>query len=74
MWGGFTGDGLKTVLPAVSHAKVSCRLVPGQLPADILSKVEAHLKRNAPTGLPPSPLHLFPHPFSCCRLFVFPRR
>lgn len=30
IWGGYTGEGAKTVLPSVAHAKVSCRLVPNQ--------------------------------------------
>ena len=34
IWGGFTGEGLKTVTPAEAHAKITCRLVPNQEPGD----------------------------------------
>uniref|UniRef100_A0A061R131 Peptidase m20 n=2 Tax=Tetraselmis sp. GSL018 TaxID=582737 RepID=A0A061R131_9CHLO len=50
MWGGFTGEGLKTVLPAEAHAKLSCRLVPGQTPSDILRKLGRHVERFRPKG------------------------
>jgi acetylornithine deacetylase/succinyl-diaminopimelate desuccinylase-like protein len=43
MWGGFTGDGFKTVIPYEAHAKVSCRLVPDQDPAVITTLIERHL-------------------------------
>ncbi len=35
IWGGYTGEGSKTVLPSKAYAKVSCRLVPNQNHADI---------------------------------------
>jgi len=35
MWGGFTGEGAKTVLPSKAHAKISMRLVPKQEPDKI---------------------------------------
>jgi len=50
MWGGFTGEGLKTVLPAVATAKLACRLVSGQSPQDAADKVEAHLMSHLPPG------------------------
>lgn len=41
---GYSGPGSKTVTPATASAKVDFRLVPGQQPADILSKLHAHLQ------------------------------
>lgn len=55
---GYTGEGAKTVLPAVSMAKVSCRLVPDQDPVDIANKLEAHLRRVAPAGITVTVTHL----------------
>lgn len=43
---GYTGEGEKTVLPAVARAKLDFRLVPDQDPEDIASKVKAHLRRH----------------------------
>jgi acetylornithine deacetylase/succinyl-diaminopimelate desuccinylase-like protein len=45
---GFTGEGAKTVLPALAMAKVSMRLVPNQHPDKIAGLFEAHLKDVAP--------------------------
>ena len=65
MWGGFQGDGTKTVLPATAHAKITCRLVADQQPARILELVSAHLTRHAPAGVrvrcQPSEVHGAPY-------------
>jgi acetylornithine deacetylase/succinyl-diaminopimelate desuccinylase-like protein len=45
---GFTGDGAKTVIPAVAMAKVSMRLVPNQDPDKIAQLFEAYIKKIAP--------------------------
>jgi acetylornithine deacetylase/succinyl-diaminopimelate desuccinylase-like protein len=45
---GFTGEGAKTVLPAVAMAKVSMRLVPNQTPDRIAELFEAHLRDISP--------------------------
>jgi acetylornithine deacetylase/succinyl-diaminopimelate desuccinylase-like protein len=51
IWGGFTGEGAKTVIPAEAHAKISCRLVPNQAPREIGRKVESYLKKIAPKSV-----------------------
>ena len=48
IWGGFIGDGFKTVIPAEAHAKVSCRLVPHQHSAGIGVLLERYLQQIAP--------------------------
>jgi acetylornithine deacetylase/succinyl-diaminopimelate desuccinylase-like protein len=50
IWGGFTGEGLKTVTPAEAHAKITCRLVPNQEPGAILDAIEAHIAKHCPPG------------------------
>jgi acetylornithine deacetylase/succinyl-diaminopimelate desuccinylase-like protein len=45
---GFTGEGAKTVIPAVAMAKVSMRLVPDQDPDRIAEAFEAYVKKVAP--------------------------
>jgi acetylornithine deacetylase/succinyl-diaminopimelate desuccinylase-like protein len=50
MWGGYTGAGGKTVIPAEAHAKISMRLVPGQDPAQAVAAVTAHLRAHCPPG------------------------
>ena len=48
IWGGYTGEGAKTVLPSVAHAKISMRLVPNQDSATITKLFEEHFKAIAP--------------------------
>src|SRR5580692_163121 len=51
MWGGHTGPGGKTIIPAAAHAKVSFRLVADQDPADILTSFSEYVRAAAPDGL-----------------------
>ncbi len=51
IWGGFQGDGVKTIVPAEAHAKITCRLVPDQQPDRILEALAAHVARNTPPGV-----------------------
>ena len=50
IWGGFQGDGVKTVLPAHAHAKLTCRLVADQKPERILSLLEDYVADHQPVG------------------------
>jgi len=50
IWGGFTGEGSKTVTPAQAHLKITSRLVPDQRPAKILDLIEAHVQKHLPSG------------------------
>ena len=50
MWGGFTGEGGKTVTPAEAHIKVTCRLVPDQDPLEIVKLIEAHVAKHITPG------------------------
>ncbi len=48
LYSGFTGEGAKTVLPAYAMAKISCRLVPDQTPAEVEQQLRAYLEQHAP--------------------------
>ena len=48
IWGGFIGEGAKTVLPSRASAKISMRLVPDQKSAKIGKLVEKYIKKIAP--------------------------
>jgi acetylornithine deacetylase/succinyl-diaminopimelate desuccinylase-like protein len=50
MWGGYQGAGSKTVIPSEAHAKITCRLVPDQDPAEIVALVTRHLQSHVPPG------------------------
>jgi acetylornithine deacetylase/succinyl-diaminopimelate desuccinylase-like protein len=58
VWGGYTGEGAKTVIPAEAHAKISMRLVADQTPREIAKKVEAYLRKLAPKQVKVSVRHL----------------
>lgn len=51
MWGGYIGEGAKTVIPSKAFAKISMRLVPGQDPEDITAKFTKHFKNIAPASV-----------------------
>ncbi|MFC7371857.1 dipeptidase [Fictibacillus iocasae] len=51
IWGGFQGEGIKTVLPNEAHAKISCRLVPNQQPDEIVEKLKRHIAGHTPPGV-----------------------
>jgi acetylornithine deacetylase/succinyl-diaminopimelate desuccinylase-like protein len=51
LWGGFMGEGSKTIIPAHAHAKVSCRLVADQEPEAIYAAFKAYVEEIAPPGV-----------------------
>ena len=48
IWGGYTGEGAKTVLPSKAFAKISMRLVPNQKSEEITKLFEKHFNAIAP--------------------------
>jgi acetylornithine deacetylase/succinyl-diaminopimelate desuccinylase-like protein len=51
IWGGYTGEGAKTILPSKAYAKISMRLVPYQDAEKIASLFEKHFLSIAPAGV-----------------------
>ncbi|MEK4423914.1 dipeptidase [Solibacillus sp. FSL K6-1523] len=51
VFGGFSGEGIKTVLPAEAGAKITCRLVPNQDPEEIVALLRAHIEKHKPVGV-----------------------
>ncbi|RPI18619.1 MAG: dipeptidase [Ignavibacteriae bacterium] len=51
IWGGFSGEGAKTVLPSKAYAKVSMRLVPNQDPDKAAVLFEKYVKKIAPKSV-----------------------
>ncbi len=51
IWGGYTGEGAKTVLPSKAYAKISTRLVPNQSSEKITQKLLEYFRSIAPAGV-----------------------
>ena len=51
IWGGYTGEGAKTVLPSKAFAKISCRLVPNQSSEKITKILIDYFQKIAPSGV-----------------------
>ena len=51
IWGGVQGENIKTVIPSRAHAKISCRLVPDQVPETIVDLVRNHIRKHSPASV-----------------------
>ena len=51
MWGGYIGEGAKTVLPSKAYAKISMRLVPSQTSEEITQMFQKHFESIAPDAI-----------------------
>jgi len=51
IWGGYQGEGAKTIIPGRASAKISCRLVPDQDPAVIFKRFRVYVEEIAPPGV-----------------------
>ncbi|WP_026905632.1 dipeptidase [Paucisalibacillus globulus] len=51
IYGGYQGEGTKTIIPTSATAKITCRLVPGQDPISVQQALESHVHKVAPKGV-----------------------
>ena len=69
IYGGFSGVGIKTIVPAKATVKISCRLVPDQDPDHVMSALIRHVETHAP---PQTRLKFLPLPFRA-HPYIMPR-
>lgn len=50
LWGGYTGSGLKTIIPCEASAKITARVVEGQDASEVIKAVLRHLQARCPAG------------------------
>ncbi|SDC63206.1 Acetylornithine deacetylase/Succinyl-diaminopimelate desuccinylase [Pelagirhabdus alkalitolerans] len=53
LFGGYQGEGTKTIIPSTATAKLTCRLVPGQDPETIQNLLVDHIEKHTPVGVTP---------------------
>jgi len=51
LFGGYQGEGPKTIIPSQATAKITCRLVPDQDPHAVVAALEAFFRERAPAGV-----------------------
>jgi acetylornithine deacetylase/succinyl-diaminopimelate desuccinylase-like protein len=51
IFGGYQGEGTKTIIPSEATAKLTCRLVPGQEPKQVQDALVAFIEKNLPAGV-----------------------
>lgn len=51
IWGGFRGEGIKTIIPARASCKITCRLVPDQEPDRVVALLKKHVEKHVPPGV-----------------------
>lgn len=51
LFGGYQGEGTKTIIPSSATAKLTCRLVPGQDPEAVQDALVDHIEKNLPRGV-----------------------
>ncbi len=51
IYGGYQGEGTKTIIPSSATAKITCRLIPGQDPNHIQQRLKDHVEKVTPSGV-----------------------
>lgn len=51
IYGGYQGEGTKTIIPSTATAKITCRIVPNQDPKKIQDILEQHIEEHKPAGV-----------------------